>query len=181
MSALKIGFLMMLAVSCIFAERKSWQKRLPINDTILVAESHQSLAINKRAPVHQVRLTTVNSIPLSGNQKFCLLIKGVEMQTPPEGVYEVYLTEQQEDKQGLTPESNLFINVIDTYTLTDKNAGIDFCLDASRNIAVLSKRNRLPSNFYVTVLFRGNMLPDKKEVTNAGSLTIGKMQLVWIQ
>ena len=181
MAALKIGLLVMLAISCIFEERRSQQKLLPINDTILVAESHQLVAINKNARLQQVRLIKVNSFPVSGNKKFCLLFNDVQMQSAPEGVYEIYLNKRKEDSLALEPGSKLFVNVVDTYMLKEKKGEHSFCLDASGGIAVLAINNNLPPDFYVTVLFRGNLLPDKKEATNTGSLTIKGIQLMQIQ
>lgn len=91
----------------------------------------------------------------------------------------IYLSTEKYSQDKLQPENQYFINVIDTYLLKGSynKQKLYFILSDDIKEKILKETT---SYFYVSILYRGNLSPDKKESKNAGKLKIGSISLLEI-
>jgi hypothetical protein len=149
-------------------------------DSILLAQTVSSIQINEKKPTSATLLQISKSHLLNANKKYCLFLDGIEVQAPPEGVYEIYLTTNKTAQENLVPESSYFVNVLDTYSLTGNKEASKICLNVTRNLLNLSNNSGYLSNYYITVLFKSNLAKDSGQIDHPGKLIIDSIKLIQI-
>lgn len=89
----------------------------------------------------------------------------------PDGVYEVYVTHQKPDIGSLTYKSSEFTGLLDLYTLTEPDAKNYLVININKTLKIAFNKSEL-NEIYVTIIFRGNILPGGTNSDQTGKLTI---------
>jgi hypothetical protein len=169
-------FVGMFNVSCKGAEPHSIASG---NDTLILAAIAPSFSLNTEKSFYQAKLTSSGKKVLT-NKRTMLLLEDITISENPDGVYELYLSGEMNDKNLLSPSDSCFINLLDLYALTDSNnrnnISIDITKKISRNVIVGEKFPELT----VTILFRGNILPDKADSKQAGRISVKKIKVIQV-
>ncbi len=160
--------------SCKGAERNS----TPDKDTSVLARSAESFTINSAQPFYQGKLESSGK-KLSPDKKTVLMLDQPKVDQTPDGVYEVYLTAEKSDTKTLSASHPGFVNVLDLYSLTTEAPPDYISVDLTKILIGLSKSGQALTPLYVTVLFKGNVMPDNSMAsTQAGKLSIKSIRVV---
>ena len=147
-----------------------------LQDTIILASNSKAFTINQATPVHQAALTISGQQFFSSDKKVWLLLDHPLVVKNPEGVYEVYLSDEK-NTNALTSSGAAFVNVLDLYSLTTDNPPPVIAVDLSRNWAGSNKNGNLPSTLYLTILFRGNSV-NGVESKQAGEMVVKGFRVI---
>ena len=157
-------------------EASGCNRRAVRQDSLVIAKSNQRIVINQHTPTVSIQLKTTQQPARNANKKYCLLMAGILLKQPPEGIYEVFISPA--GTNPVTAESPYFIDVLDTYTMASSGKTERICLDVTQQLLKQESRNNQLLSYSVTVRFKGNLLPDSTSSRNAGLLSIDTVQLL---
>ncbi|MDZ4795508.1 MAG: hypothetical protein SGI83_14600 [Bacteroidota bacterium] len=172
------SFLLLLLVSlsafsCKGAEPKAGAK----GDTIILARSDSSFTIEAGKAYYQTAVVTTGEKIISGKKLLLLLDEPVIGQNP-DGVYEVYICREQCTISILSSSSPGFVNLVDLYALAVNDPPKSLTIDITKKIAEWTKTGQALPSFFVTIVFRGNIMPGNVESVNTGKITVKGMRVV---
>jgi hypothetical protein len=171
-SSVLVMFIGLYGSSCKGAERNATAR-----DTNILARSDRSFSIETGKAFYQTVVATTGE-KVKKDKKILLLLDDPRIGQGPDGVYEVYVCREKCDINMLLPSHPGFVNVLDLYSLTVTEPPKHLLIDLTRKTVELVKKGQPFSSLYVTVLFRGNLLPGNVESKAAGQMTIMGMRVV---
>jgi len=148
-----------------------------VQDSIVIAVSNNHLRVNEDTPIASIQLKA-NKQFSTKNKQYHLLMDGIELKQPPEGVYEIYITPPNINTANLESESPYFVDVLDTYTLGSTETKNRTSIDVTNQLLHLKEKNNLLVDYLIIVLFRGNRKLDNSSARNAGALIIESIHLL---
>lgn len=172
-SAVLAMFICLLNFSCKGAAKNITGDK----DTNILARSEQSFTIETGNPFYQVIVVTTGK-KVTGNKKILLLLDNPMIGQNPDGVYEVYICLEKCDINTLSSTHQGFVNVLDLYALTMSDSPNYLLVDLTRKTSEWVKDGQPFPSLYITVLFRGNMLPENIESKKAGQMSIAGMRII---
>jgi hypothetical protein len=174
-----IAGIVMVATNLSFSSCKAAEKKTgPYNDTIVLAKSTQPFTIDNNKPFYQVELRPTELQQYDPAKKMWLLLDDPKVAQSPDGVYEVYITILPADVKVLGPTMPGFVNVLDIYSLTAPEPKNYLVNNLSKHMEKWMKERQPLSPLYITVLFRGTVLPGNGESKKAGQLMVKGMRIV---
>ena len=147
-------------------------------DTVIIACGDNIAAISKNSRCIQTAIEKKSDPQTKTNSRYVLRFENMEMKEAPDGAYEVYISTRKKDKKNLAAVSPDFVSVINTFSLNSEPPVKTIYLDITKNmekIAVTQYRV-----LYISILFRGNRLSNKKESTHAGMLYTQRICLLQV-
>ena len=166
-------FLCLYFSSCKGAQRNASAE----SDTTLLAANDQSITINADKTFYQAALLSSGK-KFSAGKKVLLLLDAPSVLQNPDGVYEVYISGEKIDVKTLSSSHPGFINVMDLYVLTEKDAPRYLSFDLTKKIMTWANDRQPFPPLTVTILFRGNVLPGNQESKQAGKMTLKDIKIV---
>ncbi|MFN0177114.1 MAG: hypothetical protein ACKVU0_20905 [Saprospiraceae bacterium] len=151
-------------------------------DTIFIAASQKAFVLEKGQKAVYIPLETLNHAPLSNTKPVRLLFENIRVDASGEGVYEVYLNRTKQGN-GETNAANLLaenlVGTLNLYNLTIPNSPqvVSMAVSGALKNLAISDEPSLPS-LSITVVFRGNIMPNQTEVGHTGQLYFGKVSIV---
>jgi hypothetical protein len=174
-----IAGIMMVALHLSFSSCKAAGKKMgPFKDTVVLAKSIQSFTIDYDKPYYQVELRPTELQQYDPSKKIWLVLDAPKVMQNPDGVYEVYVTMLPADVKQLAPGMPGFVNVLDLYSLTNPEPKDFLVHDLSKHMERWTKERQPFSPLFITVLFRGTMIPGSGESKKAGQITIRGMRIL---
>ena len=170
-STILIIIICLAASSCKGAERNTTTGK----DTSILATHEQSFTIDSVTPFYQARLISTGR-KLSADKKVILLLDDPTILQNPDGVYEVYLSQEIIDVKMLVSSHPTFVNVLDLYALTVADPPKYISVDLSKAAEIFKNDPSRP--IIVTIVFRGNILPGNIESKKAGKMRVRGMRMV---
>jgi hypothetical protein len=171
--------IVMVAVSLSFSTCKAAEKKTgPYRDTVVLAKSAQPFTIDYNKPFYQAELRPTELQQYDPSKKIWLLFDDPQVMQDPDGVYEIYITMLPADIKVLGPAMPGFVNVLDLYSLTNPEPKNYLVNDLSKHMEKWMKERQPFSPLFITVLFRGTLLPGNGESKKAGQLMIKGMRIV---
>jgi hypothetical protein len=148
-------------------------------DTLLIAEAKGDFELPPASLQRSIPLQLRNE-PL-GNNIYYLMLDGVQVSMFPEGVYEVFLsTVPGQKRRRMLPESPGFVGLINLFGLEPGKPG-NIALEVSTVARRLLQGKRKGGVLYSIVQFRGNTLPNGREVKHTARLRCQRVRLVKIR
>jgi hypothetical protein len=172
-SSLLVMIVCLAGTSCKGAERNI----TPVSDTSIIAASKQAFTIGTDKPFYQVALLSSGK-KLSADKKILLLLDDTKVLNNPDGVYEVYVSGETTDVKMLSSSHPAFVNLLDLYALTANDPPKFLSVDLKGKLTALVKDGQLLSPITLTILFRGNMLPDNTESKQAGRMMVKGVRVI---
>lgn len=167
----------MLLCLCSFYCKSEQRNESAFKDTNVLARNEKSFTINSDTSFYQAGLISTGQ-NLSGTNKILLLLGDPRVMQNPDGVYEVYASREAIDAKMLSSTHPGFVNVLDLYALTVNNPPNYLSVDLTKRLAELAKDGQPIFPVTVTIVFRGNALPDSSKSTQAGRLSVKGMRIV---
>jgi hypothetical protein len=115
----------------------------------------------------------------SGN-KILLLLENVTVVTLPEGVYEIYITDQPPQINKLSSLQPSFVNVLDLYSLTAPAANSWLESDISKHIQKIFLQKQSLVSAYISIKFGPVKLADGTYSAKAGELRFTGFKIVQV-
>lgn len=172
-SSLLVMFVCLAGTSC-----KGAQRNVTVgSDTSILGVSKQSFTIETDKPFYQMALQSSGK-KLSVDKKILLLLDKPDVIQNPDGVYEVYVSNETIDVKMLSSSHPAFVNLLDLYALTVNDPPKFLSVDLTKKLDALVKDGQLLSPLTVTILFRGNALPDNTESKQAGQTLVNGIRIV---
>lgn len=148
------------------------------SDTTLLSRIDKEVIIGAVPSVSLFQFTEKSRAAFDSNNQTWLLFDDPRVIEAPDGVYEIYLTDQSPQINELTATSPAFLSVLDLYSITAPGAKQVIQVDISSAIKkmLLSKKTLGP--FYLTLLFIGNLMPDGRPSGKAGELRVSGIRML---
>jgi hypothetical protein len=172
-NSLLVTLVFLEGISCKGTQRNTTGE----TDTTILAISKQSFTIETDSPFYQAVLLSPGK-KLSAGKKVFLLLDHPAVIKNPDGVYEVYITREATDVKAFSSSQPAFVNLLDLYSLTAANPPAYISIDLTKNLTGLLKTGESLPAITITILFRGNLLPDNTGSKQAGQLKIKGMRMV---
>ena len=171
--AVMVMFVCLLDFSCKGAERNVATD----NDTVVLAQSEQSFTIDTSKIFYQTKVMATGK-KVTGDKKILLLLDDPAIAQNSDGVYEIYVCPEKCEVNILSSSHPGFVNVVDLYALTVSDPPDYLSVDITRKTSEWIKVGQPFPSIYITVLFRGNRLPEKIESRQAGQMVVAGMRVV---
>jgi hypothetical protein len=146
-----------------------------VSDSVRLATQVRPWLLNRHRPGVQLALTSPQPRIYRTDYQYALCFDSVRLSGNPEGVYEVYITQQTTPIPHLKPEKPAFVGVLDTYQLTTSAKPQTLCLDATEVVQKWGGASL--KSCLISLVFRGNTLPSGKAAQEAGKLSGGRIRL----
>jgi hypothetical protein len=148
-------------------------------DTLLIAEARGGFELPMASVQRSVPLNI--RVDFSGNGTCYLIFDGVQVSNFPEGVYEVYLsTLPGQKRRRIAPESPGFVGLLDLFGL-EQGKSRTIVLEANAVARRLLQGKRKGGVLHCIVQFRGNTLPNGREVRHTARLRCRQVRLVEVK
>lgn len=171
------SMLMILLSMCFFSCTGTAHNASVKSDTSILAAYDHPLLINSDTPFCQVNLVSSGK-KLSAGKKILLLFDDPLVLQNPDGVYEVYVTREKIDLKNLSSSNPGYINVLDLYALTVTDPPNYLSIDLTKKSVQWAKDGQALAPLIMTILFRGNTMPDNLESKNAGQMKVQRIRVV---
>jgi len=149
----------------------------PPQNTSVIAESSRGIELSNKQIRSQAVLKRLKPFQTTTAKSYTLLLEKIKLDQLPEGVYEVYMSNDPAEVTRTVPENTAFVNTLDLYNLqssSDKTMPVN----VTKNVKLWLENGKETADIYVVVLFKGNVLPDNTPIQNAGKITIGEIRLL---
>ncbi len=147
---------------------------MKIQEPIVIAESNEMIVLENGKPESQISLKLTKSFEKKENKNYSISFGNVQLDELPDGVYEVYLSENTSDLIKNSPDDATFINVLDLYTFQNNSTSKSLLLDFSQQI-----KNKITSpTLYLKVVFKGNQLANGSASKKVGKIKISNIKLI---
>ena len=146
-------------------------------DTTVIAEIRQAVQIDSEHAFAILPLR-VSAANVGKTNSIYLSFDSVVMTKPPEGVYEVYVSDKYPDISTLKATDSPFVHTINTYYLSRTKPG-RVIMKVDRKL-LKSHPDQGIFTYNILVIFRGNNLRGHLSSRQAGHLMIGTAKLLEI-
>ncbi len=157
-------------------------KILPHNntDTTVIFQKDTLLTAGLMPAVLQCGFS--ESSPLLNNNRLTtfLILENPVIVIPPEGTYEIYLTEAPSGNKVSPPYAG-FVNVLDVYSLSAPDAKKVVTVNITEAVATLFSGKKSISSLYLTIRFGPIKLPDGSYSSKGGKLNINRVKILQVQ
>lgn len=110
--------------------------------------------------------------------KIILQLEAPVLVSPPEGVYELYITGRQPSANDLSASQPAFVNVLDLYSYTAPGAAKNIQVDISNSVKRIFSESPSSSSFYICIRFGPVKLKDGRFSSKAGELRFSGFRIV---
>lgn len=150
-------------------------------DTTLLSRTDKAVNIGTVPTV--IPLTFLNNSKdlFNSNSKTWLLFNDPQITEAPDGVYEIYLTNQPPEINNLTATNPAFVNVLDLYSITAPGSKQIIEVDIRSHVKNVFLQKQQTQTVYVTLVFNGNRLADGSKSKKAGEMRLSGIRMVQTQ
>lgn len=152
------------------------------SDTMTIAASEKEFILKSGQKAIDIPLKNLESKPEIGNNYVWLIFDEISVETAGEGVYEVYINRSRQNgptDDNLKEES--LLGKLNLYNLTIPNSPPRISMKIPDRMKFLFSERQSLQPLRITVLFRGNVLPNQTEVEHTGKLHFGKVRVVQVR
>ncbi len=163
---------------CMSCQQGKMVKTVNSSDTTLLSRIDKPVSVGAIPAVSLFTFSENNHAAFDSNSQTWLLFDDPIVTEAPDGVYEIYLTDQPPLVNELTATNPAFVNVLDLYSITAPGAKqiIEVNITSAIKKMFLQKQELRP--FYLTLIFSGNRLPDGSQSKNAGKMELRGIRMV---
>jgi hypothetical protein len=147
-------------------------------DTTLLSRIDKQVIIGATPVVLPFTFSANSRDLFNGNGKTWLLFDDPRITESPDGVYEIYITNQPPEISKLTAANPAFVNVLDLYSITAPGAKQLIAVDIRSHVKNLFLQKQPMQAVYVIIIFSGNSLADGSKSKKGGELRLSGVRMV---
>jgi hypothetical protein len=152
-----------------------------VTDTVLLYKKDTLLITSIVPAILHCHFSASALVQYNNQIKTLLILNNPTVETIPEGVFEVYVTNEWPSINELTPTQTGFVSVLDLYSLTAPSAGSSLEVDISEVAKQLFLQKESLPSAYISIRFGAIKLPDGSYSSKAGELRITGIQIVQVK
>lgn len=147
-------------------------------DTVLLFKKDTLVTTGIAPSVLPLHFSAGKKMRQNSRNKILLLLENPTVVALPEGVYEVYITDQPPDINHLSVLQPSFINVLDLYSLTAPAATMHLEVDISKHLQIFFLQKQPSTSAYISIKFGPIKMADGTYSSNAGELRFTGIRIV---
>lgn len=125
------------------------------------ATRDKAVILNATTNVFQEEFKLTRPVDIAGDHKVVLIFENPVVKVNPDGAYEIYVSLVRSDVAKLESAAPEFANVLDLFSAT--TPGVERVeTDLTPALKRIAPGGKGIRSLYVTILFRGNLMPDGK-------------------
>jgi hypothetical protein len=150
-------------------------------DTVLLYKNDTAMVASTVPAVIQCQISLIAKAQYNVAGKIFLELDNPKILHNPNGVYELYISNEPPDIERLSSAQTAFVTVLDLYTLTAPGSKNQLEINISEHIKklFLLKKDLLP--LYISIRFGAIKLPDGTYSPKAGELLLSGISIIQIK
>ena len=150
-------------------------------DTVLLYKKDTLVTTGITPSILSCSFSSVTQVKYNSRFKTLLLLENPTVVSLPEGVYEVYITDQPPDINNLSSSQSSFVNVLDLYSLTAPPAAtMPLEVDISKQVQKIFFQKQPLLSAYISIKFGPIKMADGTYSSNAGELRFTGISIVQV-
>jgi hypothetical protein len=150
-------------------------------DSIILYKKDSLLAIGSLPSVLQCHFTQQNATLYKSGLTTLLVLADPLQLAPPDGVYEVYLTDHAPGTDKLSASQTGFVSVLDLYSHTAPGAKKQIAIDISGHINKIFAQQHTPFSAWISIRFGPVQFADGTYSANGGELHFKGFSIIQVK